>query len=99
MSHTNFGCLLPLVDALAEAGNPYWANPRAMGPFYGTQGGYVCRMTYRIDFDAIRDMPRESGVELVEEIDQIFCRECWTVVIGGASTTLVDRRQRGETTS
>ena len=94
MSHESLGsCLLPLIDALVEAGNPYWLHPNASGPFYVTQGGYVCQMTYRIDFSVIRMMPRDPEVELLEDIDQIFCPRCWLTVYGGASTTLVQRRR------
>ena len=76
------GHLLPLVQALLEAGNGL-RDPETAAVFRPSQGGYYCPMTGPLRFDSIRDLPRRAEVHFDEANDNIFCRHCWTSIYGG----------------
>ncbi|MEZ0112889.1 hypothetical protein ABH920_006913 [Catenulispora sp. EB89] len=77
-----YGHLLPLVQALAAAGNRLLLDPQSTAAFRPSQGGYYCSMSGPLRFDAIRDLPRRAEVHLDETNDNIFCRHCWTGIYG-----------------
>lgn len=77
-----FGHLLPIVDALIKAGN----SPTGADRFYLTQDGWYCTLSKPIDFDVVKtefDIP--DSVVLVENRDQIWCRNTWVCIHGADS--------------
>ena len=78
-----YGHLLPLVQALLDAGNGLRPDPQATAVFRVSQGGYYCPMTGPLHFDAVRELPRRTEVYFDEANDNIFCRHCWTGIYGG----------------
>lgn len=77
-----FSHLLPLVEALLDAGNELLPHPASTAAFRPSQGGYYCAMTGPLHFDAVRDLPRRAEVQFDETNDSIFCRHCWTIIYG-----------------
>ncbi len=56
-------------------------------------GGLYCIMSKPIDFELVRGLHLEPGVELSEVSDTIFDRKNW-ISIYGSSYTPVDVRKR-----
>lgn len=63
-----------------EAGNSL-RHPEH-GIFHPSQGGVMCELSDRIDFDVVRDLPRRAEVDLVEDEDYIWCTHCWAAIFG-----------------
>jgi hypothetical protein len=75
--------LLPLVQALMDAGNGLRPDPQTTAAFRTSQGGYYCPMTGPLHFEAVRGLARRTEVHFDEANDNIFCRHCWTIIYGG----------------
>jgi hypothetical protein len=74
--------LLPLVQALVDAGNEILPGRHAAA-FQYDQGGAYCAMSGPLRFDAVRDLPRRPEVHFDEARDFITCRHCWAIIYGG----------------
>jgi hypothetical protein len=84
------------VEALVAAGN-------AVVPpgFHPTQGGWVCEMTGPLDPDVATSFVNADSA-LAYDQDELFCRHCWTVIIGTdaqarSQTAYQDARRPNET--
>jgi len=77
--------LLPLVQALVDAGNEIIPGRETNSVFQYNQGGAYCRMSGRLRFDAIRDLPRRPEVVFDEAKDCIGCSHCWAIIYGDAT--------------
>ena len=75
--------LLPLVQALVDAGNEIIPDRHTKAAFRYNQGGAYCPMSGPLRFDAVRDLPRRPEVHFDEARDFITCRHCWAIIYGG----------------
>jgi hypothetical protein len=73
------------VDALVAAGN-------AVEPpgFHPTQGGWSCEMTGPLDPEVAASLA-DSDPVLTYERDELSCRHCWTVIVGGEARARIRR--------
>jgi len=93
MNNDGFDHLIPLVNALIEAGNPL-AEGKGPGVFQLNQGGPCCVLDGPLHFEAVRDLPRRQEVFFDEPNDFIACSHCWALIRGGRYLAARNRQSR-----
>jgi hypothetical protein len=82
LGHAPYEHLIPIVDALLQAGNLVVGSSK----FYRDTDGWRCDLKYPIDFEIIRrkfDLP--SSILLSDNNDAILCQQTWIEIKGKGS--------------